>query len=303
MITLSHTKYLSAETAAGEPRIPRFELEAKRKNGNLLIGSSCQNGEIFDLAHTRDAQMLEEAMDFYDYIELQPLDCYRNLLQMRRRGKAIQSVDDLKKIIGFILDAVKKKNKLVIASSDAHYVHPHQKRVRDIYINAKAIGNARHPLYLYDQQQRKATSAPNQHLLTTDEMLQAFSWLGEDLAYEIVVTNTSKLKKMTEPIYPIKDKLYPPDIEGSDQKLRDICFETAHKMYGEQLPEIVEKRLNRELDSIIGHGYYVVYYISHLLVKKSNEDGYLVGSRGSVGSSFVATLSNITEVVYLQFMI
>ena len=137
LITLSHTKYLSTETAAGEPRIPRFELEAKRKNGNLLIGSSCQNGEIFDLAHTRDAQMLEEAMDFYDYIELQPLDCYRNLLQMRRRGKAIQNVDDLKKIIGFILDAAKKKNKLVIASSDAHYVHPHQKRVRDIYINAK----------------------------------------------------------------------------------------------------------------------------------------------------------------------
>lgn len=300
LITLSHTKYLSTETAAGEPRIPRFELEAKRKNGNLLIGSSCQNGEIFDLAHTRDAQMLEEAMDFYDYIELQPLDCYRNLLQMRRRGKAIQNVDDLKKIIGFILDAAKKKNKLVIASSDAHYVHPHQKRVRDIYINAKAIGNARHPLYLYDQQQRKATSAPNQHLLTTDEMLQAFSWLGEDLAYEIVVTNTNKLKKMTEPIYPIKDKLYPPDIEGSDQKLRDICFETAHKMYGERLPEIVEKRLNRELDSIIGHGYYVVYYISHLLVKKSNEDGYLVGSRGSVGSSFVATMSNITEVNPLQ---
>ena len=188
----------------------------------------------------------------------------------------------------------------MIASSDAHYVHPHQKRVRDIYINAKAIGNARHPLYLYDQQQRKATSAPNQHFLTTDEMLQAFSWLPEQQAYEIVVTNTNKLKKMTEAIYPIKDKLYPPDIEGSDQKLRDICFETAHKIYGEQLPEIVEKRLNRELDSIIGHGYYVVYYISHLLVKKSNEDGYLVGSRGSVGSSFVATMSNITEVNPLQ---
>ena len=296
LITLSHTKYLSTETAAGEPRIPRAELEKKRKNGNLLIGSSCQNGEIFELAHTRDAQMLEEAMDFYDYIEIQPLECYRNLLQMRRRGKAIQNVDDLKKVIGYILDAANKKEKLVIASSDAHYVHPHQKRVRDIYINAKAIGNARHPLYLYDEKQRRATSAPNQHLLTTDEMLKAFDWMDAEDAYRIVVENSNKLKAMTEPIYPIKDKLYPPDIEGSDQKLRDICFETAHRIYGPELPEIVEKRLNRELDSIIGHGYYVVYYISHLLVKKSNEDGYLVGSRGSVGSSFVATMSNITEV-------
>lgn len=296
LITLSHTQYLSTETAAGEPRIPRFELEAKRKNGNLLIGSSCQNGEIFDLAHTRDAQRLEDAMEFYDYIEIQPLACYANLLQMRGRGKAIQNVEDLKKILGYILDAAKKKDKPVIATSDAHYVHSHQKRVRDIYINAKAIGNARHPLYIYDESMRRVCKAPDQHFLTTEEMLEAFDWLEPEQAYQIVVTNPNKLKEKMEPVYPIKDKLYPPDIEGSDQKLRDICFETAHKMYGEKLPEIVEKRLNRELDSIIGHGYYVVYYISHLLVKKSNEDGYLVGSRGSVGSSFVATMSNITEV-------
>ncbi|WP_435052788.1 PolC-type DNA polymerase III, partial [Faecalibaculum rodentium] len=115
-------------------------------------------------------------------------------------------------------------------------------------------------------------------------------------AEEIVITNPEKLRREIETIYPVKDRLYPPDIEGSDQKLRDICFDTAHKVYGPDLPEIVEKRLDRELDSIIGAGYYVVYYISHLLVKKSNEDGYLVGSRGSVGSSFVATMSNITEV-------
>ncbi|MBM6652359.1 PolC-type DNA polymerase III [Faecalitalea cylindroides] len=297
LITLSHTQYLayngkSGENVVAEPRIIRKELIEKHAHGNLLFGSSCQNGEIFDLAHTRSEQELLDAMDFYDYIEVQPLECYKNMID---RG-SIKDVDELKEIIRFILDAAKKKNKMVIATSDAHYVHPHEKRVRDIYINAKAIGNARHPLYFYDRVKRKACKAPDQHLLTTDEMLQAFSWIGEDLAYKIVVENPRELKSMMEPIYPIKDKLYPPDIEGSDQKLRDICFETAHSIYGDNLPDVVEKRLSRELDSIIGHGYYVVYYISHLLVKKSNDDGYLVGSRGSVGSSFVATMSNITEV-------
>lgn len=306
LITLSHTKYLAYDSkdkkeeekkknksATGFPLIPRFEIMEKHKNGNLLIGSSCQNGEIFELAYTRNEEDLLNVIDFYDYIEIQPLDCYKNLLD---KG-TIASVDQLKTILGFIIDAAHKKQKKIIASSDAHYVHPYEKRIRDIYINAKAIGNARHPLYIRESEQmRRALSSPNQHLLTTDEMLKAFSWLPEQEAYEMVITNPKWLKEQMEPIYPIKDRLYPPEMEGSDQKLTDICFETAHQIYGEQLPDIVEKRLKRELDSIIGHGFYVVYYISHLLVKKSNEDGYLVGSRGSVGSSFVATMSNITEV-------
>lgn len=306
LITLSHTKYLAYESkdkkedtekkknksATGVPVIPREEIQKKRKNGNLLIGSSCQNGEIFELAHTRSEEDLLKAMEFYDYIELQPLDCYKNLLDRH----AIEGVEDLKTILRFIIDAADKLNKKVIATSDAHYVHPYEKRIRDIYINAKAIGNTRHPLYVYNAQMRQALSVPNQHLLTTNEMLKAFSWLPEDQAYEMVITNPQYLKTLVEPIFPIKDRLYPPEMEGSDQKLTDICFETAHQTYGDVLPEIVEKRLKRELDSIIGHGFYVVYYISHLLVKKSNDDGYLVGSRGSVGSSFVATMSNITEV-------
>lgn len=304
LITLSHTKYLAyngksseaggaeSQNVVAEPRIPRQELAKYHKNGNLLFGSSCQNGEIFELAHTRAAEDLEKAMAFYDYAELQPLDCYKNLLDR----DAISSVDDLKKICTFILETAEKLNIPVIASGDCHYVHPHEKRIRDIYINAKAIGNARHPLYIYNPARRKLNSAPNQHFLTTNEMLDAFSWLGEEKAYEIVVTNTNKLKECTEPIFPIKDKLYPPELEGSAEKLSAICYDTAHKMYGDNLPSIVEERLKHELDSIIGHGYYVVYYISHLLVKKSNDDGYLVGSRGSVGSSFVATMSNITEV-------
>ena len=127
-------------------------------------------------------------------------------------------------------------------------------------------------------------------------MLDAFAWVEGDRAHEFVIANPKQIAAQVEIIYPVKDKLYPPDIEGSDQKLRDICYANAHKKYGEQLPQIVENRLKRELDAIIGAGYYVVYYISHLLVKKSLDDGYLVGSRGSVGSSFVATMAEITEV-------
>lgn len=287
LITLSHTRYLSP---GGEPRIPKQVLADHREN--LLIGSACQNGELFELAHTRSREELEAAVPFYDFVEVQPLACYKNLVD---RGTVADS-DQLKTFLQYLMDAAKACGKPVLATGDAHYVHPHDKRIRDIYINSKAIGNSRHPLYKYNAQERRLLSNPDQHLRTTEEMLEDFDWLPAAQAEEIVITNPEKLRREIETIYPVKDRLYPPDIEGSDQKLRDICFDTAHKVYGPDLPEIVEKRLDRELDSIIGAGYYVVYYISHLLVKKSNEDGYLVGSRGSVGSSFVATMSNITEV-------
>lgn len=294
LITLSHTKYLSAGggSATPEPKIIRREIAKRRLNGNLIIGSACANGEIFDLAQTKSEEALAEAMPFYDFIEIQPLENYRYLIE--RNG--IESNERLQEII---LGIVKKADELhipICATGDAHYVHPSTKKIRDIYISAQAIGGVRHPLYIYDENRRIRSTHPNQHLRTTNEMLEAFAWLGEDRAYEMVVENPKKIAAEFEVIRPIKDKLYPPDIEGSDMLLRDICFENAHKKYGPNLPEIVEKRLNRELDSIIGAGYYVVYYISHLLVKKSLEDGYLVGSRGSVGSSFVATMSEITEV-------
>ena len=296
LVTLSHTTYLAyngktALSGVAEPRIPRIEIEKRRMNGNLLIGSGCANGEVFEMAQTRDADVLEQVMRFYDYIELQPLENYRYLIDRN----SIVDEDRLKEILQGIIDMADRLGKPIVATSDAHYVHPRQKRIRDIYINSQATGGVRHPLYVYNAQRRHHTIAPDQHLRTTGEMLSEFAWVG-DRAYEFVVTNTRKIADQIEVIYPVKDKLYPPDIEGSDQKLSDICYENARKKYGDPLPEIVEQRLKRELDSIIGAGYYVVYYISHLLVKKSLEDGYLVGSRGSVGSSFVATMSNITEV-------
>lgn len=290
LITLSHTEYLLVNGQSGEPRIPREEIEKRR--ADLIIGSACQNGELFELAHTRSLQELKEAVPFYDFVEIQPLSCYKNLID---RG-TILDAEQLKFFLQGLIRTAKECQVPVAATCDAHYVHPHEKRIRDIYINSKAIGNARHPLYKYNAQERRLLSNPDQHLRTTDEMLKEFDWLPEDEAYDMVVTVPRQILDACETIFPVKDRLYPPDIEGSDQKLRDICYDTAHKIYGDVLPEIVEKRLERELDAIIGAGYYVVYYISHLLVKKSNEDGYLVGSRGSVGSSFVATMSGITEV-------
>lgn len=296
LVTLSHTKYLkynpNSTNVTGQPIIPRNILEEYHAKGNLLFGSACQNGDIFELAHTRSEKELVEAARFYDYLEVQPLAVYKNLLDLQ----TIHSVDELKQILGFIIDAGKKAGVPVIASGDCHYVDKRQKRVRDVYINAKTSGNSRHPLYFRDERMRRMCSAPDQQFLTTEEMLQAFDWLDESVRDEIVLENPKKLADLTEELFPVKDRLYPPEMEGSDRKLSEICYETAKKQYGIPLPEPVEARLKKELDAIIGAGYYVVYYISHLLVKKSNEDGYLVGSRGSVGSSFVATMSGITEV-------
>lgn len=297
LITLSHTKYLSylgksGSTVVAEPRIIRKEIQKRRVNGNLLIGSSCLNGEVFDTAQTRNEKQLEEVISFYDYIEIQPLKNYLFLIERN----SISSVERLKEILQAIITAADKLGIPIVATGDAHYVHPNEKKIRDIYICSQAIGGVRHPLYIYNQEKRRKFRAPDQHFRTTKEMLKEFAWLGEERAYEMVVTNTKAIAAQIEPVYPVKDRLYPPDIEGSDQKLRDLCYQNAHKKYGTPLPEIVEKRLEKELDSIIGHGFYVVYYISHLLVKKSLDDGYLVGSRGSVGSSFVATMAEITEV-------
>lgn len=296
LITLSHTKYLkynpNSTNVTGEPRIPRRILQEYHGKRNLLFGSSCQNGEIFDLAHTRSEKELCDAIGFYDYLEVQPLPVYKNLLD----SQTIHGVDELKQILTFILDGGQKCGVPVIASGDCHYVSPRLKRVRDIFINSKLAGATRHPLYIRDESLRLRTSAPDQAFLNTRQMLDAFDWVDDRLRHEIVLDNPKKLAAQCEELFPIKDRLYPPAMEGSDQKLRDICMQTAAEWYGTPLPEPVEARLTRELDAIIGAGYYVVYYISHLLVKKSNEDGYLVGSRGSVGSSFVATMSGITEV-------
>ncbi len=298
LVSLSHIDYLSPKgksgnTVVAEPRITRAEIDKLRVNNNFLVGSSCQNNEVFETAQTRGDAQLAKVISYYDYIEIQPLDCYSNLIA---RG-AIPDEQRLKEMIVTIIKLAKQANKLIVATGDVHYNDPKQKQLRDVYISAQAVGGFTHPLFLRKNNgNRLHTQAPSQHLKTTDEMLQDFAYLGEEDAYAFVVTNTNKIKDQIEAMYPVKDKLYPPHIDGCAQMLSDICYQTAHKIYGKVLPTIVEKRLKKELDSIIGNGFEVVYYVSHLLVKKSLDDGYLVGSRGSVGSSFAATMSEITEV-------
>lgn len=296
LVTLSHTKYL-AEVAKSnnkpicQPRILKDVLDTYRKKGNLLLGSSCVNSEVFQAALTRSDVHLSKLMEFYDYIEIQPIENYSHLVNMG----TVSDVNQVKIILQTIVDQAKKLNKIVVATGDAHYVSKDKKQVRDIFINAQGIGGVRHPLYIYNANKRQHSEAPDQHFKTTDEMLKSLSFLNED-AYQVVVENTHKIYDLIEFVEPIKDDLYPPQIEGCAQMLTDICMETAHSIYGEVLPKIVEDRLKKELDSIIGNGFEVVYYVSHLLVKQSLDDGYLVGSRGSVGSSFAATMANITEV-------
>ncbi|WP_031543146.1 PolC-type DNA polymerase III [Mesoplasma photuris] len=285
LISKSHT-----ETFLGSPKIFKSELLKIRSNGNILLGTSCANGEIFELARTGTLEMFEAAIQEYDYIEVQPISVYKNLLQ-----NDSLDLDELKRTIKLIIDTGIKFNKIVVATSDAHYTEPNLKMIREVYITAKGLGGRRHPLYDF---KGRITDYPDQHLRTTQEMIDEFEWLNNsDLVNDIVVKNTNKIANMIDAdIAPVKDGLFTPTIENVDIKLRDKCYETAHEFYGDNLPDIVVSRLEKELESITKHGFAVVYWISHLLVKKSLDDGYLVGSRGSVGSSFVATMSNITEV-------
>ncbi|AGR41424.1 PolC-type DNA polymerase III [Spiroplasma taiwanense] len=285
VISYSHVKNF-----LNSPKIFQSELLNFRKEGNILIGSGCINGLVFEYARTGTFEMLQEAISIFDYIEIQPLSVYKKLIQTEDLD-----LETLKLILKKIIEESKKQNKIIIATSDAHYVEPELKVIRDIYINTKGLGGVYHPLYDFKQ---RVKDNPDQHLRTTNEMLEEFKWLEDsELIHEIVIKNTLKISDMIdEDVVPIKFGLYTPKIENVDKLLSDECFKNAKELYGQTLPKIVNDRLEKELASIIKHGFAVVYWICHLLVKKSNEDGYLVGSRGSVGSSFVATTSKITEV-------
>ena len=275
------------ETFASGPKTLKEDIEKEREH--LLIGSACCNGEVFEIAQTKSFDELKETIQFYDYVEVQPLEQYYFLLDTGR----VESKDRLREIIENIVRAAKECNKIVVATGDCHYCNPNQKEFRTIYIDSKVSGGGRHPLY---DLKGRIKEYPNQHFRSTDEMLECFEFLGKELAYEIVVTNTNKVADMCEVVKPLKDGTYHPKLEGSDEKLVELCYKTAKERYGDPLPEIVLKRVEKEINSIIGNGYGVLYYIAHKLVKKSNDDGYVVGSRGSVGSSLVATFTGITEV-------
>lgn len=222
----------------------------------------------------------ENIAEFYDYIEVQPPANYAHLIEKDLVQNEAQILDIIQKLVAL----GKKINKPVVATGNVHYIEKHEKQYRQILIASQA-GNPLNRHRLSDTPFR-----------TTNEMQEAFSFLGKEVAEEIVVTNSQGIANNIENISPIKDSLYTPTIEGADKEIRDLCYSRAKSIYGEPIPSIVIERLDKELSSIIKHGFAVIYLISHKLVKKSLDDGYLVGSRGSVGSSLVATMTEITEV-------
>ena len=281
-----------------ESRVPKSVLD-KHRNG-ILVGSGCVNGEVFETALNKTEADLEKVMAYYDYIEVQPPVVYACALH-KDKYEDVDYLTRVKDTIVRIIKVAKKMGKIVVATGDVHYLHPEQKEFRDIYISAPQLGGGIHSL-------ANCYQTPPQHFRTTDEMLADFGFLGADLAHEIVVANTNLIADMVEDIVAFKTgkgSLYSPaDDEFNDslgvpsirEDLIRLVYEKANRDYGNPLPQYIQDRLDKELKSIIDNGFSPVYYMSYLLVDKSNRDGYVVGSRGSVGSSFVATMMRITEV-------
>ncbi len=276
----------------GNPKIIKSVIDAHREG--ILLGSSCVNGEVFELALNRSVEELEEAIEYYDYIEVQPPTAYRQLYKDMPNGE-----ERVCEIILKIIEASKRKNKPVVATSDCHYLRPNLKKYRDILIASPQVGGGQHPLTNFKE-------SPDMHLRTTEEMLKEFEFLHQDLAYEIVVENTNAIADEIEKFPAFKKDMFAPrDDEFKDnflkvpsitEEVKRIVKENMIHLYGENPHSIVKRRIDRELNSIISNGYASVYYMSHLMVVKSLGDGYLVGSRGSVGSSLVATMMQITEI-------
>lgn len=286
LISVSSTEHFS-----GVPRVTRKEIEEVREN--LILGSACSNGEVFEAALTRSKEVLQQKMSFYDYIEVQPLENYDYLVN----NGQISSMEKIKNIVIDLISAADEIGKMVVATSDCHYCRPQDKEFRDVYIYAKAVGGVRHPLNPNSRDDLPHYENPNQHMRSTTEMLKAFDFLPLEKAREIVITNSNKVAEMTDVLSPTHgDKLFPPKIENCDKILVDRVYKKAHEWYGDELPPIIEKRLKDELNGIISNGYAVQFFIASEIVRKANQDGYIVGSRGSVGSSFVATMADITEV-------
>ncbi|MDC3416365.1 PolC-type DNA polymerase III [Aquibacillus salsiterrae] len=273
LVSMAHVDYFYRV-----PRIPRSKLQKMREG--LLIGSGCDKGEVFETMMQKSKEEAETVAAFYDYIEVQPPSNYYHLIEK----ELVQNEAQLYDIIKNLTEMAERIGKKCVATGNTHYMEPHEKIYRQILISSQN-GN---PL--------SRQTLPDVYFRTTEEMIECFKFLGEAKAAEIVVDNSQHIASLIEEVKPVKDDLYTPNIDGAEDEIREMSYEMAKRIYGDHLPELVEKRIEKELKSIIGHGFAVIYLISHKLVKKSLDDGYLVGSRGSVGSSLIATLTEITEV-------
>ena len=260
------------------PRTKKSRLMEMREG--LIIGGACEAGEVYrSVVGGKSDEEIKEVMSFYDYVEIQPI---ANNAYMIEKG-SVKDEDELKDINRKIYDLAKEINKPTVATCDVHFLDPQDEAFRRIIMAGQGFGDADNQAPLY--------------LRTTEEMLKEFAYLGTDIAKEVVIKNPTEIaNSVEENLKPIPDETYPPKIEGADDDIRNMTMNKVHSIYGDPLPEVVQKRLDKELNSIINNGYAVLYLIAQKLVAKSYSDGYLVGSRGSVGSSFVATMSDITEV-------
>ena len=275
LVSESHLTYFHRH-----PRIPK-SLVMKYREG-LILGSACEAGELYRaLLDGQSDMQIARLVNFYDYLEIQPVGNNKFMIASEKI-RDVNSIEDIQNLNRRIVKLGEQFHKPVVATCDVHFLDPEDEIYRRIIMAGKGFDDAddQAPLYLH----------------TTEEMLEEFSYLGSDKAYEIVVKNTNMIADMCETIAPVRPDKCPPVIPDSDKTLTKICYDRAHEIYGPNLPKIVEERLERELNSIIKNGFAVMYIIAQKLVWKSVEDGYLVGSRGSVGSSFVATMSGITEI-------
>ena len=272
LISVTHLNYFHKR-----PRLLKSVFDKYREG--LILGSACEQGEVYKaILNKKPEEEIRRIASYYDYLEIQPLG---NNAFMLRDG-TVSSMQELEDINKKIVDLGDELGKLTVATCDVHFLDPQDEIYRRILMAGQGFSDADNQAPLY--------------LRTTEEMLNEFLYLGNEKAYEVVVTNTNKISDMCEAICPISKEKCPPVIEGAEQEIEEICTNRAKELYGDPLPEVVEARLKRELDSIIKNGFSTLYIIAQRLVKKSNDDGYLVGSRGSVGSSFVANMLSITEV-------
>ncbi|NLC48376.1 MAG: PolC-type DNA polymerase III, partial [Tenericutes bacterium] len=280
IISYANTKYFYKGA-----RIPKSELTKHREG--LIIGSGCYSGEVFESAKTKSDDDVLNVMSYYDFIEVNPPSILEHLVETGDFSNTFEMKETIKKIIR-LADTL---DKLTCATGDVHTLDPNDNIYREILVAQKQPGGGLHPLF-----KRDIKTIPNAYLMNTEEMLNAFDFIDKDKAYEIVVTNTNIIADMIEDVEIIKPGLCAPKMENSAEEMKNIVYTTAYNTYGQVLPDIIKERLETELNGIIGGNYDVIYLISQKLVKHSNDAGYIVGSRGSVGSSLVATFMNITEV-------
>lgn len=288
IISDSHTTHFYNK----EARIIKKYLEDHHEG--ILVGSSCINGEVYEIAHKKSYDELLEVMEFYDFIEIQPLDVYE-LLEDKEEISKVRY--EIKETVKTIIKAAKQLGKIVVATGDVHHLNKKDKKYREIYVSAPMVGGGRHPL-------ARCTSIPSMHFRSTEEMLNDFSFLGDELAYEIVVKNTNIINNMISSFKLFPKELFAPQddflsdrgIESVALATEKMAYENAEKIYGTSMHPYIKARLDKELKSIIGNKFATIYYIAYMLVNYSTSCGYVVGSRGSVGSSLVAYMMNITEV-------